>query len=144
MFQRIDRLIIKILNKIWKPLAKISIFIIFFYFGFLKIIGFSPAGPLVDALRQKTSIFASFDSFIIFFGLYEMFIGVAFVIPKLERLAIFLLFVHMIVVASPLIFLPQITWQRFLIPAMEGQYIIKNLAIISLALAIGAHLGKKG
>jgi uncharacterized membrane protein YkgB len=48
----------------------------------------------------------------------------------------------MIIVALPLFLLPQITWQKFLVPTLEGQYIIKNLAIISLALVIGAHLRK--
>jgi uncharacterized membrane protein YkgB len=48
----------------------------------------------------------------------------------------------MIIVALPLFLLPQITWHKFLVPTLEGQYIIKNLAIISLALVIGAHLRK--
>jgi uncharacterized membrane protein YkgB len=71
-----------------------------------------------------------------------MFIGILFIIPKLERIAIFFLILHMIIVALPLFLLPQITWQKFLVPTLEGQYIIKNLAIISLALVIGAHLRK--
>jgi len=143
MFQRIDQLIVQLLNKIWRPLAKISIFIIFFYFGFLKVVGLSPANPLVEALLSKTLPFIPFSFFIKFFGLFEMLIGLVFVIPKIERLAILLLMIHMVIVALPLILLPQITWQKFLVPTLEGQYIIKNLAIISLALAIGAHLGKK-
>lgn len=143
MFQKIDKYIIKFLNRIWNSLARISIFIIFFYFGLLKVLGFSPANPLVEDLFQKILNFISFDYFIVFFGLFEMFIGLTFVIPKIERLAIFLLMVHMFTTFLPLIFLPQITWQKFLVPTLEGQYIIKNLVIISLALVIGAHLKKK-
>lgn len=143
MLKKLDEFIIKILNKIWKPLAKISIFIIFFYFGFLKVLGLSPANPLVDALLQKTIYFISFEKFVFLWGIFEMIIGLVFIIPKLERLAIFLLMIHMIIVALPLLLLPQITWQKFLIPTLEGQYIIKNLAIIALALAIGAHLKKQ-
>jgi uncharacterized membrane protein YkgB len=84
MFQFIDELIIKFLKKIWEPFSRISIFIIFFYFGLLKVLNLSLASPLVEALLNKT--------------------------------------------------LPFI--------ALEGKYIIKNLAIISLALVIGAHLRK--
>lgn len=140
MFIKIDKFIINVLKKIWRPFSKISLFIIFFYFGFLKVLGVSPANPLVEALLQKTLPFISFNFFVKFFGLFEMLIGLTFIVPKIERLAIFLLIVHMVIVALPLIFLPQITWQKFLIPTLEGQYIIKNLAIISLAFVIGAHL----
>ena len=142
MFQLVDEAIIKFLKKIWQPLARISLFIVFFYFGLLKVLGFSPATPLVEALFQKTLNFFPFSYFIIFFGLFEMLIGFTFTIPRLERLAIFLLIIHMITTFMPLILLPQITWQKFLVPTLEGQYIIKNLVIISLAFVIGAHLKK--
>ncbi|GIW66528.1 MAG: hypothetical protein KatS3mg095_0426 [Candidatus Parcubacteria bacterium] len=143
MIKIIDEKIINFLNKIWRPLARISLFIVFFYFGFLKVLGLSPATPLVDALFQKTLDFFSFSYFIIFFGLFEMIIGLAFIIPRLERLAIFLLIIHMVTTFLSLILLPQITWHKFLVPTLEGQYIIKNLVIISLAFVIGAHLTKK-
>jgi len=140
MLQFIDEFIIKFLKKTWKPLSRISIFIIFFYFGLLKVLNLSPASPLVESLLNKTLPFISFNFFLKFFGVFEMFVGVLFLIPKIERIAIFFLILHMVIVALPLFLLPQITWQGFLIPTLEGQYIIKNLAIISLALVIGAHL----
>jgi hypothetical protein len=28
-------------------------------------------------------------------------------------------------------------WQNFLVPSLEGQYIIKNIVIVALALSIG-------
>jgi uncharacterized membrane protein YkgB len=143
MLSKIDQFIIRTLQKIWRPLAKISIFIIFFYFGFLKVLGLSPANPLVSALLQQTIDFVPFEKFVILWGFFEMLIGLTFITPRLERIAIFLLLLHMIIVALPLILLPQITWQKFLVPTLEGQYIIKNLAIISLALVIGAHLEKR-
>ena len=142
-FRKIDEKIIRFLNKIWQPFSRVSLFIVFFYFGFLKVLGFSPANPLVESLLNKTLPFISFDKFIILFGLFEMLIGLLFIIPKLERVVIFLLMIHMITTFLPLVLLPQLTWQKFLVPTLEGQYIIKNLVIISLAFVIGAHLGKK-
>ncbi len=143
MFQFIDEFIIKFLKKVWKPFSRISIFIIFFYFGLLKVLNLSPASPLVESLLNKTLPFISFNFFMKFFGAFEMLIGILFLIPKIERIAIFLLILHMIIVALPLFLLPQITWQKFLVPTLEGQYIIKNLTIISLALVIGSHLKKE-
>ena len=137
---KFDRFIIRTLQRIWQPLARISLFIVFFWFGFLKIIGLSPAELLVDKLRAEVIPFIPFEEFVLIFGFYEMTIGLSFLIPHWERLAIALLIPHMISTFMPLIFLPDLTWTAFLIPTIEGQYIIKNLIIVSLALVIGANL----
>lgn len=69
-----------------------------------------------------------------------MVIGICFLIPKLSRLAIALLIPHMIMTILPLFFLTDLTWQGFLTPTLEGQYIIKNLVIIALAMGVAAHI----
>lgn len=135
-----DRSAIEFLKKITSPLARISLFIIFFWFGFLKIIDTSPANPLVLALLNKTLPFIQFSQFIIFLGIWEMILGITFLIPKAERLTVAMLIPHMITAFLPLIFLPNITWKSFLIPTLEGQYIIKNLVIIALAVSIASRL----
>lgn len=137
---------INLLRKISIPFSRIAIFIVFFWFGILKIIGTSPANPLVSSLLSATMPFISWDTFIVLFSIYEMIIGISFLIPRLERLAIALLIPHMIMTALPLIFLKAITWQSFLTPTLEGQYIIKNLVIIAVSMGIAAHLHpfKKG
>ena len=69
-----------------------------------------------------------------------MVIGVLFLVRGLERLAIFFLALHLVTTALPLIFLPQIAWQSFLVPTLEGQYIIKNILIVALAVVVGSKL----
>lgn len=69
-----------------------------------------------------------------------MIIGITFLIPRFERLAIALLIPHMIMTTMPLFLLPAITWLSFMTPTLEGQYIIKNLVIIALAIGVAAHL----
>ncbi len=122
------------------PLARGAIFIIYFWFGALKLIGASPASPMVAELLQRTIPFLSFEIFIVCLGLYEIAIGILFLIPRMERLVMLLLLPHLIVTALPLVFLPALTWRGILIPTLEGQYIIKNLAIVALALTIASHL----
>ena len=117
-------------------LSRLSLFTIFFWFGLLKVLGASPANPLVGDLLAKTLPFIGFDQFIIFFGLLEMIIGITFLIPKAEKLMLFLLIPHMATTFMPLVLLPSVTWQSFLTPTLEGQYIIKNLLIISLAFIL--------
>ncbi|MEJ0002160.1 MAG: hypothetical protein WDN09_03245 [bacterium] len=83
-------------RRILPGFARFAIFLVYFWFGILKVIGLSPASPLVAALLAKTMPFISPDAFVVAFGAIEVVIGLLFVIPKLERLAIFALILHLI------------------------------------------------
>ena len=139
-FARFDSLVVHRIKKIAEPCARGALFIIFFWFGLLKVMNISPADPLVAALLENTLPFVSFEAFRIFFGIYEMIIGLAFLIAGAERLAIVMLLPHMATTFLPLIILPNETWVSVLVPTFVGQYIIKNLIIIALALSVAAHL----
>jgi uncharacterized membrane protein YkgB len=117
-------------------MAHVSLFIIFFWFGILKVIGTSPAEPLVDALRAITISWWPLPYFMVFLGVVEMITGILFLSRKTEKIAIYILMPHMLTTFLPLIMLPIIAWQGFLTPTIEGQYIIKNLVIIALASSI--------
>lgn len=114
-------------------LGRVSLFIIYFWFGFLKIIGISPAETLVQNLFTQT--FGSILDFKIFclgFGLFECAIGLIWLFPKLTKPAFYLLIFHMVTTFLPVLILPEATWQSWFTPTLVGQYIIKNFALISL------------
>lgn len=137
----LDLEIIHFFKRISIPVARIGLFIVFFWFGALKVVGQSPAGPLVENLFNHTFPFPmSFGTFLILFGLFECLIGILFLIPGTERIVIPLLFVHMVTTVLPLFVLPASTWSGFLVPTLEGQYIVKNVVIIAAALGIAAHV----
>src|SRR3990167_8689835 len=92
------------------PFARFGLFVIFFWFGALKVVGQSPASPLMGQLFAETVNFMSFNQFIVLFGLFECLIGMLFIFPGLERLAIVLLFFHMVTTFMPLFILPAVTW----------------------------------
>ncbi len=133
---------LNIFKKIEIPLSRFAIFLVYFWFGALKVFGESPASPLVLKLLSITLPFFPPNQFLILFGLFEMLIGILFLIPKFTKIALVLLFMHLVTTIMPIFILPQYTWTRFLIPTLEGQYIIKNILIISLAVVIGANLKK--
>lgn len=124
------------LHKTSGLISRLAIFIIYFWFGTLKIAGISPANSLVTSLLQKTLPLLPFNQFSPILGWYEVIIGILFLIPRCERLAIALLIPHLITTFLPLIFLPSISWQSFLAPTLEGQYMIKNLIIAALVFSI--------
>ena len=135
-----DLHIIRFLRAYSVPFARAGLFVIFFWFGILKVIGASPATGVVQRLFEHTISFMSFPTFFILFGLFECMIGILFLMNGKERVVIPLLLLHMIATCGPLVLLPSETWTAPFIPTLEGQYIIKNLAIIGAAIGIASHL----
>ena len=133
-----DKVIIGWSKKLYVPVARLAIFIIYFYFGILKILRLSPASPLAESLTAKTVGAQHFDSLFIVLAVFECVIGILFLFPKLTRVVIPLLFVHLLVVCSPLVLLPSEIWVHPFVPSLEGQYIIKNVALIAIAMGIAA------
>ena len=136
----LDLYLIKFFKKISVPLARVGLFIVFFWFGVLKVLNYSPASPLVQKLFEQIIPFLSFSTFLILFGLLEMIIGVLFLIRGMERVAFLLLIIHMVTTFLPLFLLRSVTWSSWFVPTLEGQYIIKNVVIVASALGIVAHL----
>lgn len=137
-YEALDLRLIAFFRRAFVPFARFSVFLVFFWFGFIKVIGLSPAGPLAKALTEKTVGLQYFDTLFIILAALECLVGVLFLFPKLTRIVVPLLLFHMAVVCSPLILVPDYTWQSALVPTLEGQYIIKNTVVIAVAIGIAA------
>jgi uncharacterized membrane protein YkgB len=119
-------------------IARVALFVVFFWFGALKLLGASPAGPLAEALTTRTIGMQYFDVSFMILSLIECLIGILFLFPKAIRIVLPLLFLHMILVCSPLVLVPDLVWSAPFVPTLEGQYIIKNAVIVALAIAIAS------
>lgn len=141
--EKIDQRIAKNMRQWGQPAVRISFAIIFFWFGILKPLGLSAA----EGLLKKTVAWLPLgepDLWLQLIGWWEVAIGIAFLFRKTTRIAIALLFLQMIGTFMPLFFLPEVTFQKgsYLLPTLEGQYIIKNVMIISAALIVGGTFHK--
>lgn len=124
---------------------RVSLAVIFVWFGVLKPLGLSPAGPLVRATVGWMP-FLSPDGWVAVIGGWEVAIGLTFLFQRTVRIAIALLALQMGGTFLPLILLPHVTFQAGHIPyapTIEGQYIIKNLLIISAALVVGGTVRQR-
>ncbi len=124
----------------WGVLAlRLSLAVIFIWFGILKPLGLSPAAPLVLATVDWMPVLSG-EQWLHLIGWWEVVIGVTFLFHGTVRVAIALLALQMVGTLMPLVLLPEVTFQagRYpWAPTMEGQYIVKNLLIISAALVVG-------
>lgn len=122
-------------NIIW--LNRASLFVIFFWFGLLKIFGASPAETLICKLHSMTiGQIISIQNFLFILGIVECLIGILWLIPKLTKYVIIIFLLQMITTFLPLFILPQETWNNILVLSLSGQYILKNIVLITSAFTI--------
>ncbi|MCC5832204.1 MAG: hypothetical protein JJU12_04085 [Chlamydiales bacterium] len=122
------------------PLLRYSFALIYFWFGWLKVLGISPA----DELVFRSTRWLQFPYFVTYLGIWEVLIGIFFAIRKLNRLALLMFFLKIPGTFFPLFTDPE---ECFTICpfglTLEGQYIFKNLILVAGALVLVASLQKK-
>jgi uncharacterized membrane protein YkgB len=120
---------------------RISVGIVFFWFGFLKYFpGLSPATDLaVTTIDMLTFGIITGQVALFILATWEVAIGIGMMFGIFLRETIFLLFFQMLGTVSPLFLLPGEAFTVFPYGlTLEGQYIIKNIVIVSAAIVIGA------
>lgn len=132
-----DRWFINFLNRSSLTILRMSLAIIFIWFGALKPFGQSPAVDLI----KKTVYWLDPDVFIPILGVWEMAIGICLLFAPLIRVGLFLLALQMPGTFLPLVLLPEICFINFPFDlTLEGQYIVKNLVLIGAGLVVGSRL----
>ncbi len=133
-FDNIDRRIAGWMQRHGHRLLRYTLAVIFIWFGILKPLGMSPAAELV----ANTVYWFNPDVFVPILGWWEVVIGVCLLFRPLVRVAILLLFLQMPGTFLPLVLLPDVCFTDFPLGlTLEGQYIIKNLVLISAAIVVG-------
>ena len=133
----IDRFIIRFMDVVDIPFLRVGVGVVVIWVGALKPLGLSPAEDLLAA----TVYWWTPELVVPAIGYWEVLIGIAFLIPSMTRVAIFLLAPQMAGTFLPLVLLPEVVWTSFPLGlTLEGQYIIKNLVVIGAALVIGSRV----
>lgn len=140
-FDRADTRITQWMARYGIVLLRISLGVVFFWFGVLKFFpGLSPAQDLATrTINQLTFGLVTPEISIPVLATWECLIGLGLITGVFMRATLLLLFLQMPGTVMPLVFFPAETFTRVpYAPTLEGQYIIKNLVLISAALVIGA------
>jgi uncharacterized membrane protein YphA (DoxX/SURF4 family) len=141
LYHQLDEQITFFMRNYGITFLRVSLGIIFLWFGVLKFFpGLSPA----DEIATKTISTLSFGLVkpgvsLFTLALWETLIGVGLIAGRYLRIILFLLFAQMLGTMTPLSLFPEETFTHFpYAPTLEGQYIIKNLILISAGLVVGA------
>jgi len=120
---------------------RISLGVVFLWFGVLKFFpGLSPAQTLAGNTISILSFGLLTPELAVFIlAVWECLIGVGLIAGHLLRATLFLLWLQMLGTITPLFLFPEECFTVVPIaPTLEGQYIIKNLVLVTAGLVIGA------
>ena len=140
-FSEFDKYVTEKMGKIGLKFLRISIGLIFTWFGILKFFeGLSPA----EDIATKTISFVTFGIFedsaiLIGLAVWETLIGIGLLFNLFMRATLLLLYLQMIGTFLPVFVFPSEVFYKIpYAPTLEGQYIIKNLIIIGAGIILGA------
>jgi uncharacterized membrane protein YphA (DoxX/SURF4 family) len=140
-FHNVDIAVTNWMAKNGIPLLRYSIGIIFLWYGMLKFFqGASPAEDLaINTIDKLTFGLFSPKFIIISLALLETLIGVGLIFNLFLRETLLLLYLQMIGTFTPIFLFPGEVFTTFPYAlTLEGQYIIKNVVIVSAGIVIGA------
>jgi uncharacterized membrane protein YphA (DoxX/SURF4 family) len=140
-FYRMDNTLTAWMARNGVQLLRLSLGMIFLWFGVLKFFsGLSPAKTLAgDTIALLSFGLLPPKTALLILAVWESLIGVGLLTGFLLRGTLFLLWLQMLGAMTPLFLFPEICFTSFpLVPTLEGQYIIKNLVLISAGIVIGA------
>ena len=135
ILERLDQWMIRFMTAHGIRILRVSLGLVFFWFGWLKVIGKSP----VAALVAQTVYWVPPALFIPFLGAWEMLVGAGLCFAVALRLTLFLFWLQMAGTFLVLVLRPDIAFQggNPLLLTTEGEFVIKNLILIAAGLVVG-------
>jgi uncharacterized membrane protein YkgB len=140
LVSRVDQVAIPFLRRWGVPTLRISLAIIFIWFGALKVLGVSPVVELVASLVYWVDP----DWFVPALGVVELLVGLALALRRLLRTVLLVLAGQIVGTFLVFILLPDVAFQdgNPLKLTVEGEFVIKNLVLLGAGMMIGASIGR--
>ena len=137
MFNKLDRIFIEKMKHRSIPALRIALAIVFIWFGALKVFDVSPVKDLIET----TYSFLPEPAFMIFLGVWEIIIGLGLLFRRFLRVTLFLLWFQMAGTIFALFLAPSLFFNlgNPLLLTTEGEFVVKNLALIAAGFVIGGH-----
>lgn len=140
-FDRLDTRVIGMLRRWGIPVLRVSLGVVFVWFGALKVAQVSPVSDLV----ARTVYWVDPSWFVPFLGGVEIVIGVGLLLRRALRTVLFLFWGQMLGTFLVLVVQPEVAFQHgnvfFL--TTEGEFVLKNLVLLSAGMVVGATVRRR-
>ena len=133
---RFDRGVTSWMHQHSHRLERRAIGALFAWFGLNKLLGFKSATSII----AETVYLGTPDSTARLLGLWELAIGLCLVIYPLARVGLGLLAIRLPGTMLALILKADVCWHQPFVPTIQGQYLIKDVVLITAAMVIGGTL----
>ena len=119
------------------PALRLTLGLIFFWFGILKLFDASP----VTQLLKNTYSFLPLLPFAITLGVWEVLVGIGLMLKRAMRFTLGLLWLHMTGTFVALLLAPAFFFHHSnpLWLTVEGEFVIKNMVLVAAGLVIAGH-----
>jgi len=140
--ERLDAAVAVWLDRYGVTLLRVAIAIVFIWFGAMKVVDRSPVAELVSS----TVYWLPADAFVRFLGVWEIIVGLGLLFPVALRLTLLLFWAQMAGTFLVLIMHPGLSFQdgNPLLLTITGEFVLKNLVLITAGLVIGSSLRGRG
>ena len=134
--QRLDATMVRFMAAWGIRLLRVCLGGVFIWFGALKVFGYSPVASLVAA---AVPWFAP-ETFVPLLGAWEILVGAGLLFRVALRFTLFLFWLQMAGTFLVLVLRPDLAFQHGnpLLLTTEGEFVIKNLVLISAGLVVGS------
>jgi putative oxidoreductase len=138
---RIDRRVVAFLERWGIHFLRVSLGLVFVWFGALKIFRVSPVADLV----ARTVYWVDPDWFVPVLGGVEVLIGVGLLVGRFLRTVLALFWLQMLGTFLVLILQPEVAFQRGnpLLLTVEGEFVVKNLVLLSAGMVVGSTVRRR-
>lgn len=140
-YERLDRLVLGFLRRWAIPALRVSLGIVFVWFGALKVLDITPVTDLV----AETVYWVDPDWFVPVLGWVELAVGVALMVRRGLRLVLPLFLAQMVGTFLVLVVQPDVAFQdgNLFKLTVEGEFVVKNLVLLSAGLVVGSTVDRR-
>lgn len=139
-FDDIDHAIAAYFHRHGHRLHRISLGVLFIWFGLLKPLGHKTT----TSILAHTAYWMDPEIMVQILGWWEVAIGLCLILRPLVRVAVVLLLIRLPGIVLAFLMHPDVCFINFpFAPTPEGQYLIKDMAIFLATLAIAGFVRKK-
>lgn len=141
LLDRIDETVITWLRRWSEPILRISLAIVFIWFGALKVFGVTPVADLV----ADTVYWFDPDWVVPALGVFEIAVGLGLLFLITPRVVLALFALQMLGTFLVFLLQPGVAFQdgNPLLLTVEGEFVLKNLVLLAAGLVVGASVPRR-
>ncbi|MGI8911209.1 MAG: DoxX family membrane protein [Rubrobacteraceae bacterium] len=135
-FDEMDERVIRLLSRYGILFLRVSLGLTFVWFGALKVFDVSPVAELVAGVVYWVPP----ALFVPFLGVWEILVGIGLLSGRFLRVTLLFFLMQMAGTFLVLLVKPEVAFQGYnlLLLTTEGEFVIKNLVLISGGLVVGS------